>query len=264
MNFINSVLYKLTILFLLLLTSYFLLLHPSCVFAQSLSLSVSPPLIEIMIKPGKSAVQSFKLKNLGDDSLINTQIVPFNEKGLILDSLEKTVPWMQIISPEKPFVLKKDEEKDVLLKINPGTQTKEQDYYQALMFKTAPLSDLRNSQSIVQQSVSALVITSVTSSGLSKSAAITDFNLPSLIDSFSGININLKVKNTGNTFFHTNGNLILKGAIGEIKYPLIPRIFMSGQEKELLIDDKTPNKITGFFLGKYTLKTDFVLDWMLR
>ena len=250
------------LVFFSLLASYFLLLASSRspVSAQSLSLSLTPPVVELMIKPGKTTSQTFVLQNSGDDTKVNIQIIPFNENGLILDSLKETVNWLEIVEPSSSFVLKKGEQKNIVLKVSPGADTKEQDYYQALTFKTSPLSERRNSQSNIEQRVSALILMNVTSSGSPKSAEIERFNLPTVIDSFEGVDIDIRVKNTGQSFFHTNGNIFLKGALGEVKYPIIPQIILAGRERQLLLDYKDQRKIKGFFLGKYSLKADFVLD----
>lgn len=250
------------ICFLLFVISYLL----SCalilnqVQGQSLSLSVSPPLTEIMIKPGKSVTQEFILVNLGDEAIINTQIAPFNNNGLILDNLTNNVPWMEVLSPSSPFLLKKGEKTAVLLKISPSESVKEQDYYQALLFNSNSPLDGRQSQSKIKQTLSVLILTSVTQSGLPKSAEISKFNLPLIADSFAPLKIDITVKNTGRSYFHPNGNLQLKGLLGKVNFPLIPRVYLAGEEKPLLLENNQDNKIKGFFLGKYSLKTEFVLD----
>ena len=50
---------------------------PTKVQAQTISLSIWPPLLEAVIQPGKAITQVFKLKNLGDDTVIYASLVPF-------------------------------------------------------------------------------------------------------------------------------------------------------------------------------------------
>lgn len=249
--------YKILWLFLLFLLSHS---QAAPVSAQSLSLTVSPPLFEIMIKPGRNVSLTFTITNLADDTLINTQIVPFDKSGLILDDLSRTVPWLQVVSPASSFVLKKGEEIKVIVNISPPEGTQEQDYYQALLFKSTPQPNLRGSQSNIQQSLAALIFASVTQTGLAKSAEISEFNLPVIIDSFSGFNIDISVKNTGKTYFYPNGNLLLKGPLGDIKYNVLPRIHLVDQERKILLEDIEENRISGFFLGKYNITAAFTLD----
>ena len=63
---------------LFLYTLYFVLNTP--VFAQQVSLSISPPLLELFIKPGKSIMFTYKLDNFGDPAFINLKILPFETK----------------------------------------------------------------------------------------------------------------------------------------------------------------------------------------
>ena len=244
------------------LITYCLLLNflPTSVYAQSVSLSLSPPILEIVIKPGKTITSDFTLTNSGDDMVINAQIVPFDQNGLILDSLEKGVSWLEIIEPKMPYVLKQGESAEFVLKINPDLGVKEQDYYQAIVFKNTPEPRLRESQSDIQQTISALILTTVTTAGLAKEAKIERFKLPAIIDSFSSIPLDISVKNTGKSYFHINGQITLTGPLGQIKYPLIPRTHLVGWSKAVLIENPQKNKIAGFFLGKYTLKLGFTLD----
>ncbi|OGG03725.1 hypothetical protein A2W14_05030 [Candidatus Gottesmanbacteria bacterium RBG_16_37_8] len=284
--------------------------------AQSISLSLSPPVTEVMIKPGVSVSQTYLLTNNGDDTILTFQILALDGNGIVIDDKEKIVPWLEIVSAQlispsslnqenptktpvsaakgpsnslpspiqtdlaqkfqppppapiteeiknlpldKPFLFKKSGQLKMLVKISPPIGTPQQDYYQSLAFSTAPIS-ANISRSAIKQSLNSLILISVTDSGLPKQAKITIFNLPRIVDSFDGINIDLAVKNTGQTFFHINGQLLLKGLIGQAKFPIIPRIHLTGQEKEILIDSPNTKKISGFFLGKYTLKADFILD----
>src|SRR3989338_1003669 len=45
---------------------------------QTTSLSIWPPILEAMIKPGKSITQVYRIKNLADDTVIKVSVVPFS------------------------------------------------------------------------------------------------------------------------------------------------------------------------------------------
>ena len=230
--------------------------------AQSLSLSLTPPLTEVMIKPGKTVSQTFTLINNGDDTLIKAEFKTLNENGNLSDQEEKIIPWLEIASPSlvaEPFLFKKGEQLKLVVNIHPPADTPQQDYYQSLAFITLPVAG-RHTQSNISQILVSPILVSVTESGLPKSAKIAKFNFPLIIDSFDSLNIDLVLKNTGRAFFHINGQLLLKGLIGRAKYPIIPRIHLSGQEREILLDSPQTKRISGFFLGKYSLIADFALD----
>lgn len=237
----------------------FFLINPDPLRAQNLSLSFSPPLLEIMIKPGKTISQSFKLTNNGEDSVITFQILPFNHDGLVLDNLQDTLPWLEVISPKPNFILKKGDSQEIILKISPPESTIEKDYYQALLLKTTPKPYGRYSESLLTESLASLIFMTVTSQGLPKKSEVTKFNLPGVQDSFTPIKLDINIKNTGSAFFHPRGDIILKGALGETNLPIIPRLYMANQERALLVDKKT-QYFSGFFIGKYKLKVSYVLD----
>lgn len=247
--------------FFIVLISFFsfFLINPEHLQAQNLSLSFSPPLVEIMIKPGKTISQSFKLTNIGEDSAITFQILPFNHDGLVLDNLQDTLPWLEVISPKPNFILKKGDSQEIILKISPPENSVEKDYYQALLLKTAPKPYGRYSESLLTESLASLIFMTVTTQGLPKKSEVTKFNLPGIQDSFTPIKLDINIKNTGSAYFHPRGNIILKGALGETNLPIIPRLYMANQERALLVDKKT-QFFSGFFIGKYTLKVKYVLD----
>ena len=56
-------------------------LFSNSVFAQQVILSVNPPLVEAMIKPGKDILIGYKIQNLGDPTVINTRIATFYPHG---------------------------------------------------------------------------------------------------------------------------------------------------------------------------------------
>ncbi len=79
----SSLILKLSLL-LTLTTCYLLLAIPS--FAQSLSLSISPPLLEVVIKPGKSILVAYNIQNSGDPVVLTPKVVSFepaDERGNI-------------------------------------------------------------------------------------------------------------------------------------------------------------------------------------
>ncbi|MCJ7740227.1 hypothetical protein MUP32_02835, partial [Candidatus Microgenomates bacterium] len=54
----------------------------SPVRAQSLSLSIAPPVVEIMIKPGKTITQTIKIANGGESTIITPLLREYTLNGL--------------------------------------------------------------------------------------------------------------------------------------------------------------------------------------
>ena len=68
--------------------------------AQTLSLSVSPPLTEVMIIPGKSVSQTFTFINEGQDGMAKIYIIPFTAED---ESGNVELDEKNIITASSPF-----------------------------------------------------------------------------------------------------------------------------------------------------------------
>lgn len=246
------------------------LFNPHQVLAQSLSLSISPPILEVFIKPGKSITQVYKLTNDGDPVIVTPGLLELTEFGIKED--KKFIPekWISIINTDlafgQPFLLAPKKTKQIILKVNPPKDLPEKDYLRALVFSTKPNPAGETSQSSISQNLATPLLITVTSMGaLPKGAQIEKFILPKLIDSFGPLEANIEVKNTGKTYFRPNGKITLNGPIGKGSFPIIPKIIFAGQTKKIFAEknSKLGQKtlsLSGFFLGKYNLEVNFKLD----
>ena len=99
---------------------------------------------------------------------------------------------------------------------------------------------------------------------LFRSAMISKFVLPSIIDSFGPAIANIEVKNTGKTYIRPIGEISLTCPIGKGKFAITPKVIFAGQTKLITTDVSSANNQTltllGFFLGKYKLTVSFSLD----
>ncbi|OGG00448.1 hypothetical protein A2Y99_05130 [Candidatus Gottesmanbacteria bacterium RBG_13_37_7] len=250
---------------------------PKEIRAQSLSLSISPPLLEVMIKPGVTATYTYKLQNLGETSVITVKLAELdlnnNIGGSSTFSKDK---WINLVNKDtafnKPFILASGEEKQLILQLNPPSDINEQDYYRILLFSTTPNPASNTSQSSFSQNLGSILLINVTSTGLPKiSAEVLEIKTPQIIDSFGPMDVWVKVKNTGQFFFRPIGNISFSGPIAKGSYQINPNIIMSGQTKLLLTDIGIESEvkstiaqskslhIPGFFLGKYRLEVKFTL-----
>src|SRR3990167_2068900 len=91
--------------------------------AQSLSLGISPPVLEVMIKPGKSITQAYRLKNDGERVVVNATIVAYSENGIKEDAEFNPEPWITLLNTDiffnKPFLMAAGEEKQIVLRLAP-------------------------------------------------------------------------------------------------------------------------------------------------
>src|SRR3989344_4110080 len=184
--------FKFSILYLFLLSSILYplssLLFPSPVLAQSLSLSITPPLLEVMIKPGKTVTSDFRLTNHSDATIVTMAVVPYDNQGPSDSADFQPEEWITLLNTDvsflQPFLLKEGEEKQLTVKFSPPPDIEEKDYYRAVTFSTSSRSFEQSSQTDISQTITAIMLITVTSGeGLNKQSKITMFKVPKLIDS---------------------------------------------------------------------------------
>lgn len=118
--------------------------------AQQVSLSLSPPLIEAVIKPGKSIMIAYNLKNYGDPTHINVRVVSFEPKDnlgqiLLKQNLEGPVRFNldnADIKFDVPFFMKTSSFQQILLKMRVPENIPSGDYYYSLLAETVPSASL--------------------------------------------------------------------------------------------------------------------------
>jgi hypothetical protein len=227
--------------------------------------------LELVVKPGKNVTQSFKLTNDSDYSLIITpKLAEYGDNGIKDNPEFQPDKWISLLNLDialfKPFLLEKGKTQQIVLRLNPPKEIKEDDYNRILYFTTKPQMSSDRSQSQITQTIGVPLLLTVTSTGnFPRSAQITHFSLPDFIDSFGPLVFDVTVKNTGQSFFHPNGSITLEGPIGRGSYSIIPNAILSQQEVKLITDINSQQKehtlsLKGFFLGKYTIGVDFRLD----
>lgn len=250
---------------------FFLIFSIPKAHAQTLSLAISPPILEIMIKPGKSITQVYKLTNNGDPAVIVARIAELGTNGIEENPSFHLEPWIGFLSSDvimgKPFILPKGKTKEFILKVNPPGGTPERDYYRVLAFTTYPNPAGDSSQSQVSETLgSPLLITTTKTGFLNKNAKIVEFDIPKIMDSFGPVQTTIAVANTGTTYTRPVGTITLKGMLGSASYEIIPRIVLQGQRRNLATTDTSTDadsptlNLPGFYFGPYELKVQFTLD----
>lgn len=275
MNFLKRLLFSATITFILICAPYSYGI--ATVHAQSLSLSISPPLLEVLIKPGKSITQVYTVINNGEPVVITPQLVEYFNGSI--RQLPSFTPesWISAVGNDtafgKPFMLESGRQKQILVSIHPPSDLQDQELYRAVLFTTNPLPPSNSSQSSLVEKIAGILLITVSKDGaVEKSGQITRFALPRFIDSFDRLTATISVKNTGKTYFRPVGEVTLRGLTmgGKGTYPLHPVIIFPDEEKNITADLPLTGKETtttsytlslpGFYIGKYILDTVFTLD----
>jgi hypothetical protein len=249
-----------------------IIFYPNKVHAQSLSLSISPPILEVLIKPGKSITQTYKLSNSGDPVIITPKVMEIDENGIISNPQFSAENWITLINTDvsinQPFLLQTNTEKQIILKINPPQKSAENNYYRALVFSTSVNPIPNTSVTSFSQNLGTILLICVTNSGLlEKTAKISKFDLPKIIDSFGPLIFDISVINTGKIYFRPIGQITLNSSVGNASFRINPTIIFEGQTKTITEENTFLSRnsdkgfyVPGFYLGKYELEVKFNLD----
>lgn len=232
---------------------------------QAISLSVSPPIFEATIKPGKEVKQIYTLTNNGGDTLITPRIVYFNPNdndGNVNLTDNEAPDWIKY--DKTPFNLKFGDEKQFIVLVSPTEDTEQVDHYLTLIFESNAPTDILGQSSIFYKSqIGTNILLSVSNDGNpKKSAEIVEFKAPKIIDSYFGkIKYDLIIRNNGNSYwkpigkiiFNQNQNLklaslnVISGASRKI----------SCIDNEILMECEASNNI---IIGKVKSNLEFTID----
>ncbi len=236
------------------------------VFAQSaISLSVSPPIFEAIIQPGKSVTMLFNITNSGGDTIITPQIYYFQaqgEDGNIELTGQKSPDWVGYA--DQPFRLNGKESLNFEVVITPPLNIEESDHFMTLIFETSTASDLLGqSASFYKSQIGSNILLTISKDGNPKmSAKILKFSAPKIIDSLFGtIEYKLIIENDGNSFWKPNGKIV--NQFDDID--LAPQNILSGTSRQIpcISDEKIIDCKIGLkkiFLGRINSKLTFKID----
>jgi len=284
-------------IFLFILTLYILFFFPSTkkIMAQSISLSLSPPLVEVVIKPNKSILIAYTISNYGDPVILNSKVLPFEPKNnlgqiKIKENFEGPIRFSldnSNLKLNQSFFLKTNESQQLLLRIRVPEGVKEGDYYYTFIVENQALTNQTDkSASFAKASIGANILITVTETGKIEIKpkvvffeVLPRFHLSlfgkkiNFFDSNDPIPIVLIIENQGKNLIKAEGEIILKGNFGEkAKFNLIPQNILSESQRlikatpsaEINCNNflnykacKSPISllISGFFLGFYQLST---------
>jgi len=237
----NKKLLNYWIIGLLVLIGTYWYLFPGLARAQTLSLSLWPPILEVMIIPGKSITQAYTITNSGEETIINTKILAFEPSGehgnITLGG--PAAPGVGPLQNEpqfsfdnadlglgKPFRLKSGEVIQVILKIRIPENCPEDDYYDTLLFETQPGAKIGQSVSRQAGTIGGNILITVSKDGQPlRKGEMVEFSLKKclslpilnfcLIDSLDPTEFGLRIKNTGRAFWKPAGKILINGLLGQ-------------------------------------------------
>jgi hypothetical protein len=241
-------------------------------FAQEVSLSVTPPLIELTIQPGKTYTQMFTVSNNGVPVVVVPKIIPFvpwDAKGhaeLIEDqnSVDAFAGWFSF--DQTPYSLRTNENHDFYVKISPPKDTEDKDYYFTFIIETQNDNSLGVNNTQAQARLGANILMNVSKDGNpQKKASIIEFSAPRVLDSFTGFTYKVLIGNPGGSFFKPTGKITIDQIFGSTTIlNLAPLNVLVGGTREVSClqgQDLIPCKLPGkFLIGVYRANLSFTVD----
>lgn len=264
---INRILKLWLILFLIPYSLFFI--PPSKVNAQQISLSISPPIIQFIAKPGKSIMIAYRIENNGDPAIIITKVLPFEPRdntgnirikqefeGPIRFSLDNAN-----VSLEQPFFLRTKDSQRVLLRMRVPDGAPDGDYYYTFLAEAQPPPTIEGIQSAgAKVTIGSSILITVTDSGIidiKGRVALFDVlsrytlnifgNKIRVFDSNDKIPVVLIVENKGKNLFTPEGEIVMKGNFGErARFDIISQNVLAGSDRLLVASNSAeldcPNK----------------------
>lgn len=259
-------------------------LNVTRVYAQQVSLSISPPLLETVIKPGKSILIAYTIGNAGDPVVLKSTILPFepkNNQGNVFIKPEFSGPIRfnldnSDLQLEQSFFLKTGQMQQLLLRIRVPEGTPETDYYYTLLVESEPPPTTEGiASSRAKATIGSNILISVTQLGsMEVQGKIASFqvkprwqinlfgNKYNLVDSNDSVPVIFIVENTGKNLVKPAGEITLVGNFGEkARYPILSQNILANSQRLMLTDPPQDlNKpytlmLSGFLIGKYNLST---------
>lgn len=262
----------LPLLLIIIINILIIVFAPPTHAQQSLSLSLWPPILEIMIQPGRQATQEYQITNNSDTDLkITPYFIPFkpsNQTGqpnLKLQDLQNknfNPGFFAFETGEKigePFWLKTGQTKKLLLKILIPKEAEEKDYYYTLLFSTSPATkEQKNTSSSSTTEIGTNILLTISQSGTPKLfGKISSFSCPKIVDSFSPVNFNLVLENYGQTYFKAFGKLKIAGFLKQSQeIALTPQNVLANSTRQIPLPPYQPK----LPLGPFTAQVEISLN----
>ena len=246
--------------------------------AQNLDIGISPPITELVIKPGATYQARYLLSNFSDsDQIFIPQLFTMNAKDefgtaeIADEPLSVASPYYNWFSINNtPFdraaiKIRSGLTIEVPVLIAVPQDSQEIDHYFAIVFESDPTLTLGGTGQVAQGGIATNLLISVSETGLpEKNALVEEFKVPKIIDSFFPINYKVRIKNSGNSYFKPIGEIRTTGYFLNSSLNLAPQNILSGTIREIkcLADEELVDCTIDppFLFGNYNALLSFTLD----
>jgi len=188
-------------------------------FAQSIGLSISPPLLEVMIQPGKSIAQKYQIGNNSDTDLyVRAIVVPFEPadiQGKISIKYQVlSIKYFTLANSDiqlgQTFKLPANSQKRLALKIAVPKDELEADQYFTFLIEQSPEIEFlgrQGGQNLIK--IGSNILLTISQLGNPKKQGIIAkfLPLPKIADLFDKVKFKVLIQNTGEAYFKPIGQI---------------------------------------------------------
>lgn len=210
--------------------------------AQSVGLSISPPVTEILLSPNKKVEQAFIIKNQGQDIYITPTlhtVVPNGLAGHVIVSptplIPSELPLIATLStaPNSQVLLRANSSMTINLTLEGASVDEPIDSYLALVITPSLPSNISGLTSTAP-AISALVLSTLTPSAIiPASLEVEDFELALLHDTYHPFAVSPVLVNSGNIMLRPEGSFKIISPSGKIVYEnsLYPHLLLKDSKR---------------------------------
>ncbi len=211
--------------------------------AQSTTLSITPPVVEILIAPGKKVLQTFTFKAEGEDLMAIPEIHlghPQGTRGHITidqnpykpSDISLSIASSHPLGEATPL---KNGELTITLTFEAANVDVAEDIYLVLVIKTTSSQKITSS-SLTLPGISALIFTTINPSGVTPiDLNLNDFDPPILHDSWNPITISPSLKNNVPIMLRPRGKYEVINPSGRtiFELPLYPNLILGESTRSI-------------------------------
>lgn len=211
--------------------------------AADVSLSISPPVVEILIAPNKKLTQTFILKLDGDNLTVTPELHLFkpsdNAGHVALDPLPLNPALIPLVVTSSlplntPHIVS-GETISIALTFEAPTSDLPQDLYLALVVKTGAIEPIESDPTTSPGISSLILVTINPTSVLPINLEITDFETPHLHDSALPLELSPSLKNNADIMIRPEGKLEVFSPTGKTVFStdLYPNLVLGNSSRTL-------------------------------
>jgi len=250
--------------------SFSLLVFSFPVRAQQISLSISPPLLEVMIQPGKTITQSYKIgNNSNTDLYVRAIVVPFepaDTQGKVgiryqVSGIRYFTLTNSDIQLGQTFRLPANSQKQLVLKIAVPKDELEADQYFTFLVEQSPEIEFlgpQGGQNLIKIGSNILLTVSRLGNPKKQGVIAKFLPYPKIADLFDKVKFKVLIQNTGDAYFKPIGQIDIYNQITKKKMTglkLRPDNILVDSAREIMVP-----AFSSWLPGRYKAVLSFTPD----